>query len=186
MEDQQIIDLYWAREERALTATAEKYGPYCQTIARNILNDPQDAEECVNDTWLQAWNSIPPQRPRTLAGYLGRLTRNLALNRYIHNTAAKRGGGQTPLVLSELGDTVSDRDDVEAALDRKALAEAINGFLSTLSPEKRRLFLRRYWYFDGVGDLARDLGLTENNVSVRLNRLRRKLRRYLTERGFDL
>lgn len=186
MEDTKIIQLYWDRDKRAITETAEKYGSYCTAIARNILGSCEDAEECVNDTYLNAWNAIPPHRPSVLSAFLGKLTRNLSIKRYERNTAAKRGGGQAALVLDEIAELVSDTDTVERELDRKELVKAIDDFLGTLSAEKRCLFVRRYWYFDSISQIAVQFGMTENNVSVTLNRLRLKLHNYLSERGFPL
>ncbi|MBR1701761.1 MAG: sigma-70 family RNA polymerase sigma factor [Lachnospiraceae bacterium] len=186
MTDAEIIKLYWERDQQAIQLTAEKYEPYCSRIAQNILQDPGDAEECVNDTWLGAWNSMPPQKPQVLAAFLGKLTRNLAINRYRHNTAQKRGGGQAVMVLEELGDLVSGADNVAQEIDRRELVSAINAFLSTLPAEKRSIFLRRYWYFESVADIAVKFGMNENQVSVLLYRLREKLRKHLEKGGFTL
>lgn len=186
MDDAKIVQLYWDRSERAIPATADKYGAYCASIARNILGSREDAEECVNDTYLSAWNSMPPHRPRVLSAFLGKLTRNLSLNRYRHNTADKRGGGEAPAVLDEIAELVSDTGSVEQELDRRELLRAIDAFLGGLPAEKRRLFVRRYWYFDRVSEIAYRFGMTENHVSVSLNRLRANLRKDLLERGFDL
>lgn len=186
MDDIQIVQLYWDRNERAIPATANKYDNYCTSIARNILDNKEDAEECVNDTYLSAWNSMPPHKPSRLSTYLGKLTRNVSLNRYRHNTATKRGGSQTSIVFEEIAELVSDTDSVEQEIDRKELILAINHFLKRLTPVKRSVFVCRYWYFDSVSDIAKRFGMTENNVSVTLNRLRFKLRKYLLERGFEL
>ena len=186
MEDAEIVQLYWDRNELAIPATAEKYGKYCRAIAGNILGSREDAEECVNDTYLRAWTSIPPSRPGLLSAYLGKITRNLALNRFRYYTAEKRGGGEVPLVLAEIAELVSDTDGVEQEMDRRALAEAVSAFLAQLPAERRRLFVRRYWYLDGVAHIAVRFGMTENQVSVTLSRLRAKLKNYLVERGFTL
>ncbi len=186
MDDQKIVQLYWDRNEQAIPATSAKYGTYCTSIAKNILGNNEDAEECVNDTYLNAWNSMPPHRPSILSTFLGKITRNLSFNRYKHNTADKRGGGQLPLVLDELSDFISDKDDVEQEIDRKELVNAINGFLADISADKRNIFVCRYWYFDSIADIGTRFNMTENNVSVTLNRLRMKLHNYLLERGFDL
>lgn len=186
MEDAKIVQLYWDRSEQAIPATADKYGSYCTSIARNILGDPGDAEECVNDTYWKAWNSMPPNRPAILSTFLGKITRNLSLNKYKHNTADKRGGSQAEVVLDELAELVSGADSVEQELDRKELIKAIDRFLGTLSAEQRAIFVRRYWYFDHVSDLAVRFGRSQNYVSVTLIRLRLKLRNYLLERGFEL
>lgn len=186
MDDGQIVQFYWDRDERAIPATADKYGNYCTAIAKNILGIPEDAEECVNDTYMRAWNSMPPHRPNVLSAFLGKITRNVSLNRYKQNTAGKRGGGEVPAVLEEIAELVSDTDSVEQEVDRRELVKAIDAFLDRLPTEKRSLFLCRYWYFDSVSNLASRFGMTENHVSVTLNRLRRKLHNDLLERGFDL
>lgn len=185
MDDRQIIDLYWARNESAIPATAEKYGAYCGRIARNIVDSREDAEECLNDTWLAAWNAMPPHRPSVLATFLGRLTRNLSLNRWQAARSLKRGGGEFPLVLEELSECVSGIETPETAFDRKALGEAIDAFLRTQSPKRRDLFIARYWYAEPVRDIARHFGMRENNVSAALRRTRLALRDYLIERGFE-
>lgn len=186
LEDSKIVQLYWDRNEQAIPATSEKYGSYCVSIAKNILGNKEDAEECVNDTYMNAWNAMPPHRPNLLSIFLGKITRNLSLNRYKRNTADKRGGGEAAVVLDELIGIVSDTDSVEQEVDRKELVNAINSFLDALSPNKRSIFICRYWYFDSVFDIALRFGMTENNVSVTLSRLRLKLHNYLSERGFEL
>ncbi len=186
MEDARIIQLYWDRDERAVAETVQKYGGYCAAIAQNILGSKEDAEECVNDTCLRAWNAIPPQKPNVLSAFLGRITRNLALNRYRRSAAEKRGGKEVPAVLDELAELVSDKSDIEQKIDQRELLSAVNCFLSTLASGKRCLFLRRYWYFDSISSIAARFHMTENSVSVTLNRIRHKLRRYLSERGFEL
>lgn len=186
MDDRTIVRLYWDRDEQAIPATAEKYGRYCTAIAKNIVGCMEDAEECVNDTYLQAWNSMPPHVPELLSAFLGKITRNLALNRYKHNMADKRGGGVVSAVLDELSEIVSDTDDVEDALYEQELISAIDAFLGTLSQEKRRIFVSRYWYTDSISDIAVRYGKREGTVSMMLNRLRRQLHDYLTERGFSI
>lgn len=186
MDDATIVRLYWDRDERAIPATADKYGSYCISIARNILGNTEDAEECVNDTYWNAWNAMPPNTPSVLSAFLGKIVRNLSLNRYKHNTADKRGGGELPVVLDELSDLVSGEDDVEQEIDRKELMKAVDGFLGSLSPEKRSIFVSRYWYTDSVSEIAVRHGMTAGAVSMTLNRLRLKLHNYLSERGFEL
>ncbi len=186
MDDQKIIQLYWDRNEQAIPETSSKYGGYCTSIAKNILGNNEDAEECVNDTFLNAWNSMPPHKPNILSAFLGKITRNLSLNRYKHNTAKKRGGCQLSLVLDELSDYIADKNNVEQEIDRKELIIEINRFLSTLPTDKRNIFVCRYWYFDSISDIGIRFNLTETNVSVILRRLRLKLHDYLSERGFDL
>ena len=186
MDDRDIIALYWQRAERAIHETAAKYGGLCYTIAHNILSSREDSEECVNDTYLGLWNAIPPQRPSILPAFLGTITRNLSFNRYKYNTAGRRGGGETAVVLEEIAGVVSGADDVEQEINRKELIQAIDDFLASLPAHKRKIFVCRYWYFDPVAEIAVRSGMTENHVSVTLNRLRAQLRRCLTERGFDL
>ena len=186
MDDTQIIQLYWDRNDQAIPATAEKYGNYCTSIAKNILGNNEDAEECVNDTYWSAWNAMPPNKPSILSTFLGKITRNLSIKRYNRNTADKRGGGQLTVVLDELADCVSGKDDVEQAFSRQELIRAIDDFLDTLPQNKRSIFICRYWYTDSVSDIARQHGMKDGAVSMTLNRLRAKLRDYLLERGFEL
>ncbi len=184
MNDQQIVVLYIQRDEQAISATSEKYGSYCTSIAKNILGSNEDAEECVNDTYLHAWNSIPPHKPNVLATFLGKITRNLSFNRYKHGKADKRGGGELPLVLDELAECLISDDSVEKAFEAKELTEAIDVFLSTLSKQKRDMFVCRYWYTDSISDIAERFSMKESAVTMTLTRIRIKLHDYLTERGF--
>lgn len=186
MDDNGIIQLYWDRNDQAIKATAEKYGHYCKAIARNILNSEEDAEECVNDTYLNAWNAMPPHWPEQLAAFIGKITRNLSFNRYKHNHAEKRGGGDIILVLDELTDCVSDTNNAEQMLDRRELAKAINSFVRSLPPKKRNIFVCRYWYADPVSQIAKDCGMLQGSVSKTLERTRKQLKAYLTERGFEI
>lgn len=186
MNDKDIIQLYFNRDQSALSATAKKYGKYCTSIAKNILGSNEDVEECVNDTYLSAWNSMPPTRPTILSAFLGKITRNLAFNKYKYNHMMKRGSGEIAVVLDELAECVSGLDDVEQEIDRRELVEEINSFLDTLSTQKRNIFICRYWYSDSISAIARRYGMTESNVSVTLNRLRSKLKEYLSERGYVL
>ena len=186
MEDKRIIELFWQRQERAIAAAKEKYGAYCTAIACNILGSYEDIEECLSDTWLRAWDSIPPQCPRDLRAFLARITRNLAFSHWRQIHAEKRGGGELPLVLDELSEVVSGRADVEKTIEQKELAAAIESFLDTLPERTRRIFVCRYWYADPVREIAKVHGMKENAVSMLLSRTREKLRKYLIERGFDL
>ncbi len=186
MEDSKIIDLYWARDPQAITVTNVQYGPYCNAIAYNVLESRQDAEECVNDTWLRAWNTMPPQRPNILSAFLGKITRNLALTRREHDRAQKRGGGQSVLILEELGDCVSGREDVGQQLEYRELLAAIDCFLTALPERRRMLFLRRYWYSDSIASAAARCGMSTSTAAMTLSRLRKDLRSFLLERGFDL
>ena len=186
MDDAKIVQLYFDRNEQAIPETADKYGNYCISIANNILGNHQDAEECVNDTYLNTWNAIPPHRPKMLSTFLGKIVRNLAFNRYKHNTADKRGGGELPAVLDELAGCVSGRDDVEQAYEYKELVAAINGFLATLPTQKRNIFVCRYWHTDSISDIAAQYNMTYAAASMELNRLRTKLHNYLIERGYEV
>ena len=186
MQDYEIIALYWARDQRAIPETSERYGGYCAAIARNILYDAEDTEECVNDTWLSAWNAMPPHRPSILSTFLGRLTRNLAINRWQKRAAGKRGGGETALILDELENCVSGAEDTEDAVIRQELLAAVNEFLRHLPERKRQIFLCRYWYSDSVADIAARFGMKENAVSKTLSRVRKDLRSDLTKRGYSL
>lgn len=186
MDDHHIIQLYWDRNDQAIRATSEKYGHYCQRIAKNILNNEEDAEECVNDTYLNAWRSMPTHWPEQLATFLGKITRNLAFNKYKHDHAEKRGSGEIALILDELNDCVSDTDNVEQMIDRQELRKAINAFARSLPIGKRNIFVRRYWYADTVSEIAKDYGMSQGSVSKMLERTRKQLKGYLTERGFEL
>ncbi len=186
MQDNEIVDLFLSRDEKAIKACEEKYHSYCFSIAKDILENTEDAEECVNDAFLQAWNSIPPATPHNLATYLGKLVRNQSINLYRKNTAEKRGSGRTPLILEELSELIPDSNSPEDYLDKKLLTESINSFLATLPVKKRKIFVCRYWYSESVKDIARRFKVSENSISLTLNRLRTKLRHYLTERGIEI
>lgn len=183
MEDSVIIDLYWAREERALSETEAKYGGYCRSIAHNILQNREDSEECVSDTWLHAWNAMPPQRPSILSSFLGRITRNLSFDRCRRQKAGKRGGGVLPLALGELSECVPAPGRVDETLEAQELAEAIDRFLRRLPERECSLFLRRYWYVESIQTIAARYQLRENTVKSMLFRTREKLRRYLAGEG---
>ena len=146
MEDTQIVDLYWARSEKAISETSDKYGRYCYSIAYNILHSDEDSEECVNDTYLNAWNAMPDQRPGKLRVFLGRITRNLSLKRWEKYAAEKRGAGQVTLVLDELQDCIPATNNTDHIVDDIVLADVLNRFLASLTAEKRKIFMRRYWY----------------------------------------
>ena len=186
MDDLQIIELYWARSESAIAETAHKYGPYCRFIAYHILHSEEDSEECVNDTYWKAWSAMPPQRPHQLRTFLGKITRNLSLNRYEKNAAEKRGAGQVPLALEELAECVPAPDSVERAVDDLALTQLLNEFLGGLPSETRRIFLRRYWYFCSVKEIAADFGISESKVKTTLFRTRNRLKQLLEKEGVVL
>ena len=183
MEDKRIVDLYWARDPQAIEQSQARYGTHCHRIALRILDNRQDAEECVNDTFLRAWNAIPPQKPARLGAFLGRITRHLALDRYEQRTADKRGGGQIALLLDELQECLPDGEDVAEEVQLKDL---LDRFLSTLPATARRLFLRRYWYAYSIEEIGRMEGMTPNRVAVSLYRTREKLKVLLQEEGVTL
>ena len=186
MDDAQIVQLLLNRDERAIPETAKKYGKYCTSIALHIIGNWEDAEECVNDAYLDAWNSIPPHRPKMLPTFLGKIIRNLSINKYKHNMAEKRGDGELPAVLDELTDCVSENDDVEQVYEYQELVAEINRFLGTLPSEKRSIFVCRYWYSDSISDIASRFKMTYAGVSMTLSRIRTELHNYLTERGYQL
>ncbi len=179
MDDNKIIDLYWARSEDAISETASKYGRYCFKIAFNILFNKEDSEESVNDAYLAAWNTIPPRRPKLLAAFLGKMTRYISLDRWKNRTAAKRGGGEVPLVLDELEECVYSTDSTENMYLQKEFARDINYFLESLPEVERKVFLCRYWYLDSIADIAERFDFTESKVTSMLHRTRRKLKRML-------
>ncbi|MBQ9534635.1 MAG: RNA polymerase sigma factor [Clostridia bacterium] len=178
MDDAQIIELYWQRDERAVSESRAKYGGLLMRIAVNILQNAEDGEDCVSDTYVRAWDTMPPQRPSSLAAYLGRITRNLSINRWHAARTQKRGGG-AELLLSELEECAPARATVEQELERSELTSAIDRWLRSLPRTERALFLRRYWYGDGVSALAEECGVTPRALAGRLYRLRQKLRRAL-------
>ena len=182
MEDLQIIDLYWLRDEQAIRETDGKYGAFCHRLAMNILGSFQDSEECVSDTYGRCWDTMPPQRPGSLRSYVGRIVRNLSISRYRANHAQKRFAG-VEVLLSELEDCVPTPDHVQQAGEAGELATLVSDWLDALSREERALFLRRYWSGESVAELAGELGLRPNALTKRLLRLRGQLRRYLEERG---
>ena len=185
MEDQQIVDLYFSRSESAITETDRKYGRYCHSIAYNILEDHEDAKEIVNDTYLKAWNTIPPNRPDPLKPYVGMISRHLSLDRYEEYHTQKRGR-RVPLVLEELAECIPDNDSREDIGESVALKDALAKFIRSLPDKTQRIFLRRYWYASSVAEIAEEYGMRENSVNVLLHRTRKKLKDHLQKEGFDL
>lgn len=186
MDDKQIIDLYWARSENAISETADKYGKYCHYIAYNILFNDEDSEECVNDTYLKAWGVIPPQRPNRLSTFLGKITRNLALDRYKYNSREKRGNGQMPLVLDEIAECVSAADNTEHIIDDMVLVDCFNRFLAALPTETRNIFMRRYWFLSSIKEIAADFSISESKTKMTLLRARNELKQLLMKEGIEL
>ncbi len=183
MEDNAIIALYFARDPMALMQTQEKYGAYCHAISYGILHSTEDAQECVNDTLLRAWESIPPTRPRVFSAFLGRITRNLSLQRWRSGHAQKRGGGEAALALEELEECVSGGGDPARDIEAKELQEAVGRFLAELKKSDREIFLARYWFFASMGEIAARFGYSEAKVKTSLHRTRGKLRIYLEQEG---
>ena len=183
MDDTQIVELYWARKESAIEETEVKYGSYCRSIALNILHNPEDAAESVNDTWMDAWNSMPPHRPSVLSTFLGKLTRRISIDKWRRLTAKKRGNGQLPLVLAELEDCISDGKSIEEETERKLLAEVIATFVKSLPETEQKVFLCRYWYMDSVSSIATRFRFSESKVKSMLFRTREKLRIRLEQEG---
>lgn len=186
MEDIKIIELYFARDERAIFETSEKYGKYCTAIATNILGNAEDSKECVNDTYLSVWNAIPPKRPALFRTFIGKITRNIAFNKFRYGRRNKRGGGECALILDELAECVSDNDTPEIKIERYGLVSEINSFLEHLSEKQRGLFVCRYWYFESIDSIAKRFSMSESNVYTTLSRLREKLRNHLTEGGYEI
>ena len=182
MYDSDILELYFLRNEQSIRETEQKYGAYCKTIADRILQNREDSEETVNDTWLSAWNAIPPQRPGSLQGFLGRITRNGAIDRWRRRNAGKRKG-EMVLALEELGECIPSKDNVEQQVQAAELSRVLEAFLKTLPTERRRMFLLRYWYLMPMREIAQRLGWTEGRVRTTMHRIRRQLLTYLQERG---
>ena len=183
MKDAEIVELYWNRDETAIVATSERYGNYCYSIAYHILQCSEDAKECVNDTYWKAWLSIPPQRPNRLATYLGKITRNLSLDRLKRLNAQKRGKGQVELVLHELESCIPATIDVEQIVDEIVLTNAINQFLREQPRTERSIFVGRYWHLYSIADLAQAYGMRESKVASMLFRMRQKLKHHLEKEG---
>lgn len=183
MEDQGILALFFARSEQAIAETDKKYGGYCYSIAYNILCNREDSEESVSDTYLAAWNTIPPRRPDFLNAFLAKMTRHISIDRWRKRSAKKRGGGEMILALEELGQCV-DPKDVETELSKKELTRVLNGFLSSLPETERNVFLCRYWYLDPIQTIAEVSGFSQSKVTSMLHRLRGRLRKRLSEEGY--
>lgn len=185
LEDHKIIELFFARAEQAIAELSAKYGTICVRIARNILKNELDAEECVNDTYLAAWNTIPPQKPDPLRAYIFRIVRNIAIAKYHANTSQKRNS-YYDVALEELEDCLAASVTVEQEISVNELSGQIDCFLGTLDKESRVMFVRRYWYSDSISELAERFQISNNNVSVRLSRIRNRLKKYLKKEGVEL
>ena len=180
MEDEKIVMLYWERDEAAILESERKYGKYCYTVAYNILRSREDSDECVNDTWNGAWNAIPPEKPNKLQGFLARITRNIAIDRFRYESAKKRRA-EVECAIDEYWECIPNGD--ASVEDELALKQAINGFLASLDARTRVIFMRRYWYSMSVGAIAATMHVSKSHVSVILHRTRGKFKNYLREEG---
>ena len=184
MDDLKIVELYWKRDQSAVSETDIKYGKTLKRISGSILQNPEDSEECVDDTYMKAWDSMPPQRPGKLIAYLGRITRNISINRWHEKHAAKRGG--TDMIITELTDCIPSSKSIETEIEAKELTAVITGWLNVLSREERILFLRRYWFGISLNDLAVECSTTPNKLAGRMFRLRESLKTALEKEGVSL
>jgi RNA polymerase sigma-70 factor (ECF subfamily) len=185
MDDSRIIEMLFARDEGGISAIEAKYGESCRKIAANILGNEQDAEECVNDTYLGVWNSIPPENPKPFSSFLYKILRNLSLKKLTFNRAAKRSAMFEELV-SEVEEFLPAAETVEGRIEKKELAAAIDEFLATLPPDNRKIFMRRYWFSESYEEIAREMNMSEGSVSMRLVRTRNKMKEFLNERGVKI
>ncbi len=185
LDDSKIIELFFERSEQAIVELSGKYGNICNGIANNILNDKRDAEECVNDAYLAVWNTIPPQKPNPLLSYVCRIVRNTSLKRHRSNTAKKRNS-HYDVTFEELCDTLSSNDTVEQEITVRETERVINRFLEGLDRDDRVMFVRRYYFSDSISDIAKRFGITSHAVSVRMTRLRERLKKYLIKEGYPL
>ena len=186
MNDNEIIKLYFTRSEKAISETDKKYGAYCRGITYDILGSREDSEECVNDTYLKAWNTIPPQQPRSLGALLSAIARNLALNMHRKHSTLKRGGGSTEAVYDELAECIADKQTVENQFDDRELIRLMNSFLAKLGKEKQRMVMKRYDHFRSKSEIAEEMGISEEKVKTTLHRVREKLKKELEKEGIEL
>ncbi len=185
MEDSKIIDLFWMRSELAITETASKYGKYCYAIAYNILSNPEDTEETVNDTYIGAWNSMPPHRPSILRTFLGKIARRISLKKYRDKNRDKRGGGEVSLALDELDECIPSATTVEDEVFALELSKSLNRFIAALPDTERRVFLCRYWYLDSIDTISQEFNFSTSKVKSMLYRTRGKLLRHLSQEGVE-
>lgn len=184
MEDKRIVELYLSRNESAIAETSSKYGSYCFSIANKILNNKEDSDECVNDTWLKVWNLIPPTVPAHLRLFLAKITRNLSFDKYRTKNAEKRGKGEISLVMDELQEVIAGSSNVEEGLEMKELVRTINEYLQSLPERECNIFVRRYFYVDSVKDIAKSYGIKQGNVSMILSRTRKRLKEHLEQEEY--
>ena len=186
MSDEKIVELFWERNENAIRETERSYGRYLHYISYGILKDDEDAKETVNDVYLKAWNVIPPQRPNPLKTFLGRMARQLSINRLEKRSAKKRAEDQYTLALDELSECIPDGNTKEDMSDLIALQDVLNDFLKTLPNTERKIFIRRYWYMHSISQLASDFSMSESKVKSMLMRTRKKLKMHLEKEGFEI
>lgn len=186
MDDRRIVELFLERSEEAILQTDIKYGRYCQRIAFNVLGNSEDSEECVNDAYMRVWGSIPPNEPESLSSYVGRITRNLALDKLRQRNSDKRGNGEVPILLDELAECVSGADELERRQDSEEIVNALNGFLETLNQVERGVFMRRYWMMEPIADVAERYDISVSKTTTMLFRLRGRLKKHLMKEGISL
>lgn len=186
MQDQDIIELYWARDERAIDETSSKYGNYCFSIADSILKDHGACEECISDTWLRTWNTLPPKRPAILSSYLGTITRNFAISRYRASTAFKRRGNRLSIAYEELEECISNQETPEDMVSLQELGRELSRFLRSLPQKDRCIFVRRYWYMDSIQDISRRYEMPQGTIKAKLHRIRQSLKEDLQKAGYSV
>ena len=186
MDDEKIIELYWRRDETAIARTDEKYGRLCRKISDDILSSREDSEECVNDAYMRVWGSIPPNEPSSLSAYVGKITRNIALDKLRQKNSSKRGNGEVPVLLDELAECVSGADELERRQDSAEIIDALNGFLETLSATERGVFMRRYWMMEPIADVAARYDISVSKTTTMLFRLRGRLKKHFMKEGISL
>ena len=186
MEDSKIIDLYFARDEKAIYETQIKYGPYCYAISYNILHNNEDSQECVSDAYLDTWNAIPPHRPSIFSTFIGKITRRISIDKYRKLNAQKRTNGELELSFDELEECLSSETSVQDKIDEQHLVDSINSFLATIKKEDRKIFVCRYFYFDSINDITSRFSYTESKVKMSLKRTRDKLKDYLIKEGYTI
>lgn len=186
MDDRRIVELFLERSEEAILETDIKYGRYCHKIAFNVLGNDEDSEECVNDAYMRAWGSIPPNEPDSMASYIGRITRNLALDKLRQKQSDKRGNGEVPVVLDELAECVSGHDELERRQDSTEIAAAIDSFLDELNSVERGVFMRRYWMMEPIADVANRYDISVSKTTTMLFRLRNRLKKHFMKEGIPL
>lgn len=186
MEDKEIVDLYWERNELAIEETAKKYGNYCRKIAFSILRNEEDTLECINDTYLKVWESIPEERPHYFIAYIAKIAKNISINRYNKKMSKKRGSGEITLVYEELANGISSKSEIDSLVELQHITEVINVFLGQLDTIERIIFVRRYWYVDSIKDIAKRYHYSEGLVKTKLHRLRKQLKKQLLKEGVEV